>query len=868
MPDPEKAVVAAAASEFLTRFGKPISAQYISGFLRHSNNFVTMCEHFDSLGHKFDRGDLARFLLDSVNREQIKQMDSVLPTSVPAHPLSQESKERGRVLGEVEDHQEQQQQESNSAARFLPHGPSTSVETYNVPIALCQVVPYSTHTQSSESANSLTPQRKSKKGGERVRTLPGSVPKWQRVNSAPPVVVTSAAVTRQLPGTVSASQPVSIPDNSPQALHRNSSPFSILSNNHPPLVIAHQQFPGRLFSTANLMNIQNEALRSSGTHQSIFGQSVSTPVCNFPIDNLAIVQDSPTNPVSLEGLNLPDTGQATVGEASGYENDLNPKELQSAEPSVAAPNIPTLSVQVPNDSIASATSESGRTGINNLAASPIAIFSGLPTTAGVGSIIIDLTTTLDSAVSTPEHAVNVTRKLQEFKQPLATMISRKKAARVTKYNPTDIARSILIVARKHPTERSLNSHLLELKENLPGHIDWNSDLETIRWDILDPDPVGVDDYINGDHEGDRNNSPISSEKSINGNGISTKPTLSILKKRRRGGPQRIRKSLLQDQMSQARPASTEIRLDHLTEQPAPQFTPSNATSSRRLQSNHNDSIHSPSRQTAVMESSPISKRRRTGQPTRLMQQNGANYTGNAVFKKYRCKWKDCNADLHNIENLKRHIINLHKGKNNNMESYPCYWMGCFRPQLNGVKAWKNRLHPMIWDFASERDWQNHVDRHVDTVKHAYGVGPAALFSGKVNFKFIIAKQELIKYVIFTIDQESGVSDVDYLSDHNGQQVTPMARQSNPSYKFVPPLGFRPTKQFKIAHGITTPDRRTTMASYRQTLERLRILGAGMEGDEVEELLVFDGGQGIHTESKRIVPASWPPKPRISTSVIT
>ncbi|KAJ5758915.1 hypothetical protein N7520_006071 [Penicillium odoratum] len=60
------------------------------------------------------------------------------------------------------------------------------------------------------------------------------------------------------------------------------------------------------------------------------------------------------------------------------------------------------------------------------------------------------------------------------------------AIKVT-YDPTTIARDILVAANQHPTEKALNHHLMCLRRNLP-EVKFSSDLATFRWDIVDPDP--------------------------------------------------------------------------------------------------------------------------------------------------------------------------------------------------------------------------------------------------------------------------------------------------------------------------------------------------------------------------------------------
>ena len=53
------------------------------------------------------------------------------------------------------------------------------------------------------------------------------------------------------------------------------------------------------------------------------------------------------------------------------------------------------------------------------------------------------------------------------------------------YSSATIARDILVVAAKHPTERSLNEHLEALHKNISS-VTFKSDLQTFRWDLVDP----------------------------------------------------------------------------------------------------------------------------------------------------------------------------------------------------------------------------------------------------------------------------------------------------------------------------------------------------------------------------------------------
>lgn len=90
-----------------------------------------------------------------------------------------------------------------------------------------------------------------------------------------------------------------------------------------------------------------------------------------------------------------------------------------------------------------------------------------------------------------------------------------------------------------------------------------------------------------------------------------------------------------------------------------------------------------------------------------------------------------------------------------------------------------------------------------------------------------------------IDYEAAGSDVDYLSDSFGRQITPLARLAPRGHVFLPPPGY----EFTSPH-----------SAMSRHLQRARLLGAGMEGDETNDLRENDDGQGIHLIVRRIVPA--------------
>ena len=66
------------------------------------------------------------------------------------------------------------------------------------------------------------------------------------------------------------------------------------------------------------------------------------------------------------------------------------------------------------------------------------------------------------------------------------MNKRRDALRRSTYNPKTIARDILLGIGRHPAMAPLNSHLDVLKDRFKA-VDYESDLSTFRWDLVDPE---------------------------------------------------------------------------------------------------------------------------------------------------------------------------------------------------------------------------------------------------------------------------------------------------------------------------------------------------------------------------------------------
>ena len=78
------------------------------------------------------------------------------------------------------------------------------------------------------------------------------------------------------------------------------------------------------------------------------------------------------------------------------------------------------------------------------------------------------------------------------------MNKRQDALRRSSYDSRTIARDILLAVGKHPTMAPLNSHLDKLREKFTA-VNYDSDLSTFRWDLVDPgDPAETGDANDAD----------------------------------------------------------------------------------------------------------------------------------------------------------------------------------------------------------------------------------------------------------------------------------------------------------------------------------------------------------------------------------
>ena len=100
------------------------------------------------------------------------------------------------------------------------------------------------------------------------------------------------------------------------------------------------------------------------------------------------------------------------------------------------------------------------------------------------------------------------------------------------------------------------------------------------------------------------------------------------------------------------------------------------------------------------------------------------------YKVYNCRWKDCQAELHNLETLRKHVRKLHRTKAA-FGGIPCLWSGCGKVSFvqDRKTGRHNRVHQYL-DFGTEDLWDQHMDKkHLEAFAWDLGDGPSAGPSG-------------------------------------------------------------------------------------------------------------------------------------------
>ncbi|KAJ5638211.1 hypothetical protein N7490_008090 [Penicillium lividum] len=292
-----------------------------------------------------------------------------------------------------------------------------------------------------------------------------------------------------------------------------------------------------------------------------------------------------------------------------------------------------------------------------------------------------------------------------------------------KYDATTIARDVLIAAAKHPTEKGLNNHLLILKDSIPS-LDYSADLATLRWDLLDP-------LLSSRDKSTYTRPPI---QPINATGATVVSShLNPLS----SGPSSLPSNALPLTSYPLKSGSPPSPPLSQPSRPIP--TPEPAPSNSELPAkNPNIGSRSPSRSKIAAQGSVVpAKSPRTKQslqpavvvhssPQKMqtMKKRGRprkddvdkttidrilTPTEAVEYPVYKCHWEKCQAELHTLVLLQRHVLKAHVPHN-----LTCGWHGC-----------ENTTH-----MAASTLWEHMRDTHVKDYAWNLGDGPVVPSPGE------------------------------------------------------------------------------------------------------------------------------------------
>jgi hypothetical protein len=340
-----------------------------------------------------------------------------------------------------------------------------------------------------------------------------------------------------------------------------------------------------------------------------------------------------------------------------------------------------------------------------------------------------------------------------YVQPL----DKNKAFRRNTYNPATIARDVLLACGRHPSQRNLNQHLDPLRTTLP-QITFDSDLSTIKWNLIDPGNPPPDyfkdrvedltqDADDEDDSGDEDRPrPRSPPNVIGGEGGAQAKVQALpeainpfIQKKRRGRPPRNslpntnEHSKSPTPMSpSARPASGAGGVGYSAFRSATQYSPDGTPLPKKKGRpvGWRKAIHGSATAYAQKDVERDAGSLHMHQPTQSSSLSNV-HTGdpsiridsrspsvvNRVSQCYKCKWLNCKADLHNLDTLKKHVFKVHR-KETLGNTLGCLWDNCGK-----------EVQPPSFDLES--NWRSHIQQtHFDPLLWELGDGPASGLSGK------------------------------------------------------------------------------------------------------------------------------------------
>ncbi|OXV08096.1 hypothetical protein Egran_04144 [Elaphomyces granulatus] len=365
---------------------------------------------------------------------------------------------------------------------------------------------------------------------------------------------------------------------------------------------------------------------------------------------------------------------------------------------------------------------------------------------------------LSKIASTPSNETSreALRKRYDIIKPL----DKANALWRPSYHRDTIARDILIASGRHPTERPLNQHLQGLLDRFQG-VNNKSDLETFGWDLIDPGGPPMPVVKAKDILVELSKAAGSREKGPARDSPRFAQSAALFSPGQQQ-PQSSGQSHSSPRLNGKAPDQSGKVATTRMDLPDPKGRPS------RPGTKNKHPPKAPSRAAAVKATQSEAAIARTSSPP-------------ASYATYQCRWEGCQAELHDLSTLEKHVA-----KNHVPGHRFCRWRRCPNSQLKfvndglGLHLHKAHISPMAWKL---------------------GDGPS------------VAKT--------VIDPER------YLSDSHGSLVTPEAASAGDVDSLIFPVGNAPIHAFNKMHG-----NQSNVEKAREVLKavqhRQRKIGFGLE----------------------------------------
>ncbi|KAJ9613297.1 hypothetical protein H2200_003239 [Cladophialophora chaetospira] len=202
---------------------------------------------------------------------------------------------------------------------------------------------------------------------------------------------------------------------------------------------------------------------------------------------------------------------------------------------------------------------------------------------------------------------------------------------------------------------------------------------------------------------------------------------------------------------------------------------------------------------------------------------------NPVFK---CRWKGCQAHLHNLETIRNHVSKVHRPTSEQLQEqsgYVCWWKKC---KLL-VEDEEGKLGPSkIFDL--KHDWLAHIEEdHLKEIAQKFGDGPSLKHIGKqevkrASFPFDVSQFSFVPHPALPAPQPSSP---------NPSLVPPFAR----TFSYTDPQTILQdrTRYLSSPNGqITTPDVTTPSAQEDLSPDTMRLLKADHQSYEEQAQRAF------------------------------